>query len=592
MKLNKSKKTNLLVFFFILLFGVIAYLPSFSSSFHLDDYDQIIKNNLKHISTAEVFNRFPATRWLVFFSFKANAAIHGYNTFGYHLINFLIHIFSAFLIFKITELILYFIKRNAPLGAIHLSEKYVALAAGIIFAVHPLQSQAVIYITQRLMLGATLFYLLAMYSFLRGFLPDNSKRQGIIFTIIFFVLGMFCKEIIVTLPVILFLILWLFLQPKAVELWIKKHKLLFVGIVFLILLIPVIVFLNIIKWDLSQLKNTLNSIGGALYANTPGLDRYTYLLTQTKVLLKYIALFVFPIGLQIDPDVSLCSSFISLCFLISFFTILIMVAGAWLLRKKAPMISFGIIFYFIALLPQSSIIPTPDLMFEHRVYLGVAGLIWIFLGILALVAKYITFKYFKIYLYSGIIIIILILTFLTFNRSKIWKNDVTLWADAYEKSPQKARVINNYANALLNNGMQSNAVVVLEKALKENKKIPPYVVSTLANLYAQNGRFPEARNLYLKSLKADYTNPETRYNLALMYYFLGNIKSAKYQAYVLRQIHPEYTDAYYLLGVVYSAENKNFSSATNNLTIYLQKSPDGENAESAKDLMNILLRKK
>lgn len=592
MKLKIFKNFDLAALVIISLLALVAFLPSFYSSFHLDDYDQLIKNNLKHISTVRVFKIFPATRWLVFLSFRANAAIHGYTPFGYHLVNFIIHIFNAFLIYKITSLLLFFIRRNGCGGAVGSSQKAVALFAAALFAVHPLQSQTVIYITQRLMLSATFFYLLSMYFFIKSYLPGKSKTKGLFLTFIFFILGALCKEIIVTLPVVLFLTLWLILEQEKFIAKIKNNKLISLGVIILVAIIPFVVFLNIVKWDVTLLKQALHSIGGALNANTPGLTRYTYALTQAKVLLKYIGLFFYPSGLQIDPDVRLCASCFSPCFFLSFIVILLLIICAWLVRKKTALFSLGILFYFIVILPQSSFIPTPDLMFEHRAYLGVAGLIWMFLGIIIFISKYLNFK--SIYLFIKILAVITIclLTLLTYNRAKIWKNEISLWADAYAKSPDKPRVVNNYVNALLNNNEELKAIDILEKKLKNSEKVPPFIVTTLANLYAQNGFFSEAKDLYFKSLKADYTNPETRYNMALMCYFLGDGKKARYHALTLRRLHPENNDANFLLGMVYSMDIRNYSYATNYLSIYLQKEPNGENAESAKTIMKMLERQR
>ena len=586
---SKLISAALLVVFFL---TVIAFLPSFNSSFHLDDYDQIVNANLKNISSAQIIKTYPATRWLVFLSFKANAAIHGYDVFGYHLVNFILHLISVFLIFKITELLFFFVKRNHPAAIYSLSPKLAALFAAAVFAVHPLQSQPVIYITQRLMLSASLCYLLAMFSLARGYLPGKSKLAGWIGAITAFLIGALCKEIIVTLPVILILLTWIFLQPPDFKSWTKKNWLLTVGISFVIIAVPIVIFMNIIKWDFSQLKQAWNSVGGALYVNTPGLNRYTYILTQTKVLLKYIGLFFFPVGFQIDPDVKLCAVWYSPVFLISSFTIFFLFVISWLLRKISPLILWGLLFYFIVMLPQSSIIPTPDLMFEHRAYLGVAGLIWAFLGVVCLFTRYIHYKSIKVFVRSCAVILILFLVFLTYNRAAVWKTELSLWADAYSKSPDKSRVVSNYVNSLLNNNDESNAIIILEKKLNSSESVPPFLITTLANIYAQNGKIKEAQKLYYKSLKADYTNPETRYNLALMFYLLKDIKNARYHAVRLKRLHPDYNDAYYLLGVIYASKDDTFSYATNNLSIYFQKAPDGENIESAKTLMKLLIKTK
>ncbi|RLD11973.1 MAG: hypothetical protein DRI44_02345 [Chlamydiae bacterium] len=595
MKIYKKieyNKFTLSAFFIIFLFAVVAFLPSFNSSFHLDDYAQIANAHLENLSFAGVFKNYPATRWLVFLSFKVNTAINGYNVFGYHLVNFLLHLISVFLIFKITELLFFFIRRNIPVATSFISPQLASIFAAAVFAVHPLQSQPVIYITQRLMLSASFCYLLALYSLARGYLPGKSKITGWLGAAAAFLIGAFCKEIIVTLPVILILMTWLFLQPPEFKSWTKKNWFLTAGISFLIIAVPVVIFMNTIKWDFNQLKSAWHSIGGALYVNTPGLTRFTYILTQTKVVLKYIGLFICPVGLQIDPDIKLCATLYSPAFILSSVSILFLLIISWLLRKASPLILWGFLFYFIVMLPQSSIIPTPDLMFEHRAYLGVAGLIWAFLGIVCLISRYIHYRNIKFFIRSFAVIIILILTLITYNRSNIWKTELSLWADAYNKSPNKSRVVNNYVNALLNNNDESNAIIILEKKLNESKSVPPFIVTTLANIYARNGKMEEAGKLYFNALKGNYKNLEARYNLALISHARGDHKNALYHAKTLWKLYPENADVYYLLGIIHAPYANEFTAATNCLSVYLKKDPKGENTASVKTLMKMLIKSK
>ena len=214
---------SLAAFLIILVISTIAYLPSFNSSFHLDDIDQIVNSNIRYLSPVDIIKIWPTSRLLVFLSFSANAKLHGYNVFGFHLVNFLIHVFNAFIIFKLTELLLYYARRTYPKSTIHLSTALISLFTALVFAVHPLQTQTVIYITQRLMLSASLFYLLAMYSIARGYMPGNSKAAGWISAAAFFIAGAFCKEVLVTLPVVIILLIWFLIQPPKFKLWTKKN---------------------------------------------------------------------------------------------------------------------------------------------------------------------------------------------------------------------------------------------------------------------------------------------------------------------------------------------------------------------------------
>ena len=95
----KIIKRHFSIFAFIIIaaISVLTYLPSFNSSFHLDDYESIESSNIKAVSPYEIIKRYP-TRWLVFLTFQTNAKVHDYNVFGYHVVNITIHIFLTLLL--------------------------------------------------------------------------------------------------------------------------------------------------------------------------------------------------------------------------------------------------------------------------------------------------------------------------------------------------------------------------------------------------------------------------------------------------------------------------------------------------------------
>ena len=572
-----NRHFSIIAFIIIAVISILTFLPSLNSSFHLDDYESIVSSNIKVVSPYEIIKRYP-TRWLVFLTFQANAKVHDYNVFGYHVVNITIHIFCSFLFYSLVRLLWRPMRRKYPQALKKFSPRLTPLFCGILFAIHPLQSQAVIYISQRLALSATLFLLLALTSVARGFLIGHSKFLGWFGAAVAVFLGFFCKETIVIAPLIITAFLLIFYPPDlrkwSLLKWINTSI-----ITLIFLLAPVIVFFHLSNWDADTLISNLNSIGGKIDIHTPGLTRYSYAITQLSVILKYIYLFIFPRGLNIDHSISLNNAFFSLQALCSLALLIFLMILSWFKRRTFPLMFFGTIIFLFGVLPQSSIIPTPDLMFEHRTYLSNAGLILILISIFSFIKR-------KIIIRTLAIILIIILSVVTFERSKVWESEISLWSDAYAKSPAKLRVINNYANCLINTGELLPAARMLEKTMKTEEYIFPSFFGLLGNIYVRVGEYDKAVEVYLKGLKNDWTNLSLRYNLALMLQMLGKDKQAEHHFKRALYFHPYDPDSRLMLGIIYADKLDKYSKATNQFVKFLELFPEDGNSEFVKGKLN------
>lgn len=564
-----NRNFSIIAFFTIAAVSVLTYLPSFESAFHLDDIESIVNSNIKASSPYEIIKRYP-TRWLVFLSFHANAKFHDYRVLGYHAVNISIHILCSFLFYSFVRLLWHPLRRIYSSAFKNFSPRLTPLFAGLLFAVHPLQSQAVIYISQRLALFAAMFSLLALVSVARGYLHGRSKALGWAGASASIILGFFCKETIVVAPLIIAAFLLIFYPPDFRK-WTWKRWVAVSAVFILLVLAPLVLFLHLSKWDTKTFFQNLESIGGRIDIHTPGMTRYTYAITQFYVIIKYIILFIWPKGLNIDHSVPLCGSFFSIKVLCSFSVFVLFILLSWLKRKTMPLMLLGVIMFLFGILPQSSIMPTPDLMFEHRTYLGNAGLILIFISVFSFLNK-------KIFLRVLAVLLILILSIVTFERSKVWKTETSLWADAYEKAPGKLRVINNYANALINTGKLEPAAIILDKTIKNEEYVFPSFFGLLGNIYVRVGEYDKAVEVYQKGLKKNWSNLYLRYNLALILQMLGKNKLAEYHFRLALRFHPYDPDSRLMLGILYADQLKDYSKATNQFELYLEYFPDNENS--------------
>jgi len=563
---------------------VLIYSPSFNSSFHLDDYDGIANARLQYTTPHQIIQKYP-TRWLVFLSFSANARIHGTDVTGYHIVNIFIHICNALLVFLLTRVLCIHLMNRIPDYNDFLNPVWCSCIVALLFVVHPLQSQSVIYITQRFMLMASLMYLGALYAVARAYLPGNSRSFGWIIACLCILLGLFCKEIIVTVPLLIIIMVWIFISPPDFSSWKIKRWITAGVILFAFCVLPVILFLHLCHWDPKQLQSALHSVGGPIDSHTTGLTRYTYFLTQPSVLLQYLMLFLVPFGLNIDHDIPLCSHIYSPQFILPVIIFTLLFWFAWHIRRTSPFILWGLLVFIFPLLPQSSIVPTRDLMFEHRAYIGTLGLLFVVIGILNelfLFVRKITLS--RILCGLGVISVIILGT-ITFQRNKIWKTELSLWADAYTKSPDKQRVIINFSSAVLEVGQTDTAINIIESKMSSWNRTLPGAYYLLGNAYMSKGNTAIAVSNYTIAVKHDRTNPDIRYNLAVAYYTIGKEQLTFHQ---LRQIisdHPEYADAYLLRGYIFSKSPKRHEKAVNDLNRYLELIPDGSDADTAHTLL-------
>ncbi|MEE8573991.1 MAG: hypothetical protein V3T30_01145, partial [Thermodesulfobacteriota bacterium] len=189
--------------------GLIIYSSAFSGPFYLDDGDNIRNNPA--IADISMFLDISGTRYVTYLSFALNYVVSGFSTFGYRLTNVVIHVVNALLVYKFVLLLTRTPVMREASAKIN-RDKFtfnVALLSGLLFLVHPLQTQAVSYITQRFASLATLFYLLSAVLYIKARLPESKGRTIYIFyilSILSAVLAMKTKEISFTLPVVIIFI--------------------------------------------------------------------------------------------------------------------------------------------------------------------------------------------------------------------------------------------------------------------------------------------------------------------------------------------------------------------------------------------------
>jgi len=540
----------------ISLATVLVYSNTFEASFHLDDVPNIIRSTEAH----SLLGPSPwSSRYLGYLSFALNYRLGGLKVVGFHVLNLLIHTGNALLVFWLTALTF----RTPALrdsNATPLLRRFLPLAAGFLFAVHPIQTQAVTYIVQRFTSLATLFFLLslALHAQARLALDEGTARRARVvwlfgLSFVAAVAAMKTKEISFTLPLV----------GAAYELlFFRRRRLaLLAPLALAALLVP----LAVAGQGGEKLSSVLaNPVSFA--AETLEIPRFVYLLTQTRVIVTYLRLLVVPVGQNLDHDFPLSHSLIEPRVLLAIAVLLALVtSAAFVLVRARKMKSaagvlffFGTIWFFLTLLVESSIIPIRDVIVEHRVYLPSVGAAVAFATAMLWALERLRIQRLPtVQATAALAIAAVPLGAATFSRNFVWRNDVTLWRDVAAKSPNRTRPHDILGSAYLDRGWMPEAISESLAALR----ISPEDVQALTNLgtaYLRLGRTDEAIAKLEKavSLVRCRSSAQAHYSLGIAYSAKARFDDAirEYREAIRRE--PEAAGSHYVLGNAYLETGK------------------------------------
>ena len=541
-----NQKYKLLVLSLTLFLGTLIYAHTWSSPFYLDDASSIVNNPaIRNIANLPAIWNFWPARFITYLSIALNYHFSQLNVFSYHLFNLIVHLASSLLVSWL--LLLTFSTPCMQQEKITKPAKLLALFAGLIFLTHPLQTEGVTYIIQRATSLATLFYLLALSLYVKFRLLQQQEATPVAvrlfycLSLIVAVMAMFTKEMTITLPFMILCYEICFLKGKDKLAW--KHLFPFLAT---LLVIPLTMFLT----------KSVDFINMKMVSEDPAnISSLSYLLTQLRVMVTYLRLLFIPLHQNLDYAYPISSSFLQLPTLASFILLALILAIAFKLFSKHRFISFSIFWFFLALLPESSIIPIQDVIFEHRLYLAMAG-----------------FSFFTVaaiyYLLSNkplklMVIALLILTscyaILTYRRNLIWQDELTLWNDVVHKSPQKARPYNNRGNAYYQQGNFTQAIADFNKAITINPK-DAVVYFNRGNAYNNQGNMQQAFSDYTKAIAINPNFAHPYNNRGNLYIDQGNMQQAFSDFNKAIAINPLYAEAYNNRGNLYYQQG-NFTQA-------------------------------
>ncbi len=502
--------------------ALFAYFNSLHGVFTFDDNMFLTDPNI-----GRPWNSVFWTRPVIGWSLAVNYWLDGLNPRGYHLMNLGAHAAAALLLYDLVRRVL-LLPRFA--GRYDASAGWVGLAAALVWLVHPLNTQAVTYVVQRCESFMGLFYLAALWCFLRGAAADGGRRWYAA-AAVSAALSSGCKEVAATLPAVLILFDRAFLAGSWGGVLRRWPAHLAVGFV------PTAHLLWVLFGGLAS-GSTAPTVGLGVKLFTP----VTYALTQTEVIWHYFRLTVWPTGQALDYlDWPERKSLAEVWPYAAGLAAVLAVVAYGVVRNRAWAVPAAAVFLILA--PTSSIVPIQDAAFEHRMYLPLACLTCLAAGLVAGPATRLPARPVA----GAAAALVLVLAFLTVVRNEDYGSSYRLYKDSAEKRPDNARARGLYADILRQTGELAAADAEIKEAVKLPRNTAANAVA-LGNVLFALGEADEALR-YVRSVYAQSpADPAVNELMGMLLLNTGNPVEAVGPLAVARAAKPADPGALFQLG--------------------------------------------
>jgi hypothetical protein len=512
----------------IVLCGGLAYSNTFHVPFVFDDYPNIVENRaLESFST--LFNSITSShamksRWFAQATFTFNKLLGGTNVTGFHIVNVLIHISTA--------LAVYFLTKTMLSSSGEKSRQRYAIApllAALGFVLHPVQTQAVTYIVQRMTSLATLLYLIAVLLYAHVFqnttpaATSHRLRNAAFYllAIVSSLLAMSTKEISFTLPLTIALFDLFFLKGTVRQRIVRLFP-------FALGLALVLLFLVGIDKGFGVVTH-----GGGDDGSFP-LPRAAYFYTECRVILTYMRLLILPVAQNLDYVYPVYTSLLQPQVCASLALIIVLLGcGVYFYKTSRKetcqnqalwrIAGFSLFWFFITLSIESGFVPLLDTIFEHRLYLPSVGFfIALALVVAELQQRVVTRKTFV----TIVAVFVLIISgYATYQRNSIWQDRATLWTDVVKKAPNNSRALTNLGKYYVDTLDPNTAISLLEHAitLAPGNSRTHY---TLGLAYTQRGDTERALRHYVMTTQLSPKKPKGWEDAGRLLLEKGNYREA------------------------------------------------------------------
>jgi len=523
----------------LIALGVLIYLNSFKGQFQLDDHDFLDDPSLHRLWPLwqVMFAPSHIARPVVSLSLALNHAISGKNVWSYHALNLMVHLLGALTLFGIIRRTLLTEKLRARFG--HAATP-LSLSVALLWMVHPLQTESVTYIVQRAESLMGLFYLLTLYCIIRGATVPRPLRWYLA-AFAACLLGMGCKPVMVTAPIMVFLYDLTFLSGSIRE-SLRRRWSVYAGLATTWAFLALTVLAS---------KSPQVSAGFALQSVSP----LNYLKTQFGVILYYLRLSLWPEPLCLDYNWPVATAFWDYA-PYGLIVVALVLASLYGLYRRAPL-GFLRAWFFVILAPTSSIMPIADLAVEHRLYLSLAAVVTlVIIGGYSLVTWLIrrmatasTEATARLPWLGVGALAILVAWFgsTTVRRNSDYHSEQLMWTDVLKKRPENPRAHSNLGLLLAERGAYDEAAAHFEAAMRFN---PGFVeaYNNMGMVLSDQGKGQEALPYFYHSLQLRPNAKRSHFNIGQVLASQDHWDEAIGHYQQELQIDPQFAEAYWQLG--------------------------------------------
>lgn len=522
--------------------GAGVYSNTLGVPFILDDHPNIKDNQLCQLSVLDFGKLYDAAyyspnrrRPVANVSFALNYYVGQFDVAGYHVLNVFIHVINGILVYFLalaTFQLTPWGEKRAGTAHGHWAILCVALCSACIFVAHPLQTQAVTYIVQRMTSLAAMFCFISLLCYICGRTSIESTRRWLFWTASLFswLFAVETKQNAAIMPLMVFVYEWYFFQDFRFG-WLRRHS---NFVVAALIVTAIVAFYYLGSQPVERL------FGDYVRREFGMLDR---VLTQSRVVVFYLSLILFPspARFNLGHDISISQSIVSpITTLLSIVIIALFLLLGVSIGRKYRLASFCIIWILANLVIESSVIGL-EMIFEHRLYMPMLGVALLVAGAL--------FHYLSRTTSRAVIVSMSLIVCLganTYSRNQTWRTQVSMWSDVLAKSPQSERGYIHRGTALSRDGKYKQAIEDFDRVIQ------------------------------LKRAKTDELKPsaaEPLNNRGLAYAGLEQFESAVQDHTAAIALRPGYTLAYNNRGDAYGKMDQ-FDFAITDFLTAIQLRPD------------------
>lgn len=527
-KITKHLHLSILIFVIVCL-SQFVYLNSLSNQFVYDDEFTIVTNYF-----VKTWNNFPllfnsdyfklsgelSYRPVVTLSYFIDYTLWKLNPFGFHLTNTLLHTLNSVLLFFLLKRIF--------------NCQTTSFLTALIFSCHPVLTEAVNAVSYREDLLAATFFIAAFLLYVKTSRDERSFSPAYFASVACYLLGVFSKEMAITLPLLIFLYDLIFTKAQNLSNKLTRYYAGYILTAVFYLSMRFVVLHNPVESHVSYPE-------GSIFIN---------FLTMSKVLASYMKLFFVPVTLCADYVIPYSTSLFDTSFILSLLLLVAVIVITYRLFFSSKILFFSVVWFFVSLLPVLNIVPIENIMAERYLCLPIIGFCMVTGNLMG--RSQIKISYFNKYITSVtlLVLVLAIFSFKTMKQNMVWKDQTVLWTNTARIFPDSFRAHNNLGNIYRNTGRLDEAIVELQHALSlYNDYIDAH--NNLGVTYRKKGMLKEALQEYQRALQINPHYPYAHNNLGVLYAKSNYLDLAITEFNNAVANKPDYADAYNNLGATY-----------------------------------------